>query len=330
MTYPLCRGQHVPMTVQSYKKMVARRQKFKESVAKRAQKPSALNPIISSKVPKPPVFPCICALVDFGVISNKNDFGYRVDMLRLGDFLHRPVTLYNEVCKHLQRDDYYSTDKALRATAEMRDLLSDRSPDSMMVQLGSPDARTMDPLLYKKLLWHLADMFFPGTLWFEFDFMPPETKAYGDSSRQYNKEAYTYARIRLNPTRVEWPSGRVPDNLVELFYHRAIFRIATLLHEICHAFLQKYACRACTDQQEQLGHFTGHGWAWQRIAARVESMARLKLKLPVDLGRFCSIQCNWHDQATWPSMDEVDQWDLQDALTWPPEIDMVELRKLEP
>jgi hypothetical protein len=311
---------------------VARRQQFRELVAKRAQKTSALNPIIFLKVSRLPEALCICTTTKFDSVSTKNDYGYQTNMLSLSDCLHHPEALYKEMFKHLQRDDYYSTAKAIRATAELRNLLSDRSSlNSMMVQLGSPDARTMDPLRYKMLLEHLADMFFPGVLWFDFEFMPPEMKhAYGDALLQSNKEGYLYSRIRLNPTAVEYPLGRVPDNLAEVFHHRAVFRIATLLHEVCHAFLQKYSCIRCTDRQEQVNYFTGHGWAWQRIAAQVEFMAQLKLGLPLDLGRFCSIQNNWHDQTTWPSVDEVEQWDLHDALTWPCEADMVELRKLKP
>jgi hypothetical protein len=63
MTYALSTGQHAPMTVQTYKKMVARRQQFREMAAKRAQKPSPLNPIVCRKTPKFPENPCICELI---------------------------------------------------------------------------------------------------------------------------------------------------------------------------------------------------------------------------------------------------------------------------
>jgi hypothetical protein len=219
------------------------------------------------------------------------------------------------VFKHLQRNDHYSTEKAIRATAELRALLSDcSSEDSMIVQLGSPNAR---------------DMFFPGSMNFDFQFMPDEMEySYGDCLLQSNKEGYTYNLIRLNATAVEYPSGHEPNNLADVVYHRAVFRIGTLLHEVSHAFLQKYLCRKCKHREVQVDQFAGHGWAWQRIAARVESMAQLKLGLPIDLGRFTAIQCNWHDHKTWPSVDEVDQWDLEDASSWPCGVDMVGLRKL--
>ena len=80
------------------------------------------------------------------------------------------------------------------------------------------------------------------------------------------------------------------------------------------------------DREEQIDQFAGHGWAWQRIAARAESMAQLKLGLPLCLGKFSMVQHNWDDLRIWPSVEEVEQWDLEDARTWPAELDMVGYR----
>ena len=337
MTSPLRTSEEKPTTVEEYKKKVGNRQQFRELVQKRARKSSPLNPILPPKVPNGCGEPCICKQYGrFCKVETRNASGYKVDMVQLKDRLHHPNTLYDELFKHLQEDDRYSSDEAIHATAEVRDLLSDyRNPGSIMNQLGHPDARTMKPelekklsannpgrrnldvQLYNRLLELLADMFFPGKLCFDFEFLPPNLpKRYGDSLPLYDKDGYTYSRIRLNATAVEYPADFVQGTVADVYYYRAVHRIATLLHEICHAYLQKYACDMCADAEEQVDQCGGHGWAWQRIAARVEHMAKLKLGIPVSLGRFASIQHHWHEKTKWPSVEQVDQWNLHDESTW--------------
>jgi hypothetical protein len=330
MTHALSPCQEAPTTVETYKKMVARRQAFREMAAKRAQKPSPLNPIVCRKNPNSPENPCPCELLqieaeEWYCEAKTYQTVNRVDIE--GEFQH-PDTLIEEVHRHLQLYNKYSAPMAVRASAELRAKLSDRtSEDSMWVQLGSPNAREMNVQRYKELLELLADMFLPGCMWFDFQFMPDEHDAYGDCSLKVNKEGYPYGLVRLHATRVEYPLGHEPDNLADAVYHRAVFRLGTLLHEVCHAFLLIYMCPKCKNWEVYFDQFAGHGWAWQRIAAQVESMAQLKLGLPLDLGRFTAIQCNWKDHKTWPSVDEVDQWDLENASTWPPAVDMVGLKK---
>ena len=326
-----------PLTVKQYKQMVAKRQQFRDLSAKRGHKASPLNPILLPKTSKSSGYPCVCELIQIEAeeymndAKSKNNSSHRPGMLPLEDLRHNTFVLYDEMLKHLHQNDRYSTEQAIRATSELRTLLNDCSNEdhSIMIQLGFPDARSMDVHRYKDLLELLADMFFPGTMWFDFEFMPPEKEviAYANSALMYHREGHYYGRIRLSPTAIEWPAGRIPDRLADQQYHRAIFRLGVLLHELCHAYLQKYTCRKCFDREEQIDQFEGHGWAWQRIAGRVESMAQLKLGLPLCLGKFSMVQHNWDDLRVWPSVEEVELWELQDARTWPAELDMVGYRE---
>ena len=328
-----------PLTVKEYKQMVANRQQFRDLSAKRWHKASPLNPILLPKTSKSTGFPCTCELLQIEAEEYykidpeiKKNCGCRSDMLPLQDLRHNTFVLYDEMLKHLHQNDRYSTEQALRATSELRTRINDCSNEdhNLMIQLGFPNARSMDVNWYKDLLELLSDMFFPGTMWFYFEFMPPEEEciAYADCALMYdNQEGHNCGRIRLSPTLIEWPAGRVPDSLADQQYYRAIFRLGLLLHELCHAYLQKYSCRKCHDREEQIDQFEGHGWAWQRIAARVESMVQLKLGLRLCLGKFSMVQNNWDDVRVWPSVEEVEQWDLQDARTWPTDFDMVGYRE---
>jgi hypothetical protein len=266
-----------------------------------------------------PENPCPCELLKIEAAERYGEQpepGKIIKWIEIKADHEHPDTLTEAVIRHLQPNDKYSTPMAIRATAELRDMLSDRTGEySMWVQLGSPNAREMNVQRYNQLLGLLAGSFFPGRMHFDFQFKPDEDEDYADTLYQLNEEGCPYGRIRLHPYRVEYPSGHEPDNLADVIYHRTVFRLGTLLHEICHAFQLIYMCLKCKKNEVKYVECNGHGWAWQRIAARVESMAQLKLGLPLDLGRFTAIHCHWKHHKTWPDVDEVLQWGLKDATT---------------
>ncbi|RMZ73748.1 hypothetical protein GMOD_00004536 [Pyrenophora seminiperda CCB06] len=61
-------------------------------------------------------------------------------------------------------------------------------------------------------------------------------------------------------------------------------RIATLLHEMAHAYLKAYACASCPTHDASIGK-RGHGRAWQLLAAKIEHVASVVLGHGMDLGR---------------------------------------------
>lgn len=57
---------------------------------------------------------------------------------------------------------------------------------------------------------------------------------------------------------------------------------STLVHELLHAFLHRYACTMCMRGRGQ----GGHGSVFQRLAKRVEEVVGWLVGMPVRLGRF--------------------------------------------
>jgi hypothetical protein len=60
--------------------------------------------------------------------------------------------------------------------------------------------------------------------------------------------------------------------------------VETLLHEMCHAFLELWTCghSGCVDGFDKLGK-TRHGWIWQDVALAIENVVRDKHFLNLDL-----------------------------------------------
>jgi hypothetical protein len=117
--------------------------------------------------------------------------------------------------------------------------------------------------------------------------------------------------IRLDPTWVPPPTQKglvVPPN--SALNPISMSRLGTLLHEICHAFLDVHACSACPEYLAEVRQMYGHGFAWQRIALMVELSARDRLGMNFCLGRFSALQCNWRDLRVWPTLCEAQSWRL--------------------
>ncbi|KAF2006722.1 hypothetical protein P154DRAFT_570105 [Amniculicola lignicola CBS 123094] len=86
-------------------------------------------------------------------------------------------------------------------------------------------------------------------------------------------------------------------------------RISTALHEMIHAYLERYACGDCPMWHKCIG-FDGHGAAWQLIAAAIEKALPHLLDIPVALGRFIGVVV-WVDcYRRLPSPHDLQHWDL--------------------
>ncbi|KAH6643210.1 hypothetical protein C7974DRAFT_387036 [Boeremia exigua] len=158
-----------------------------------------------------------------------------------------------------------------------------------MRRLGCDDATAVSKKEYETLLWLLAQMFFPATINFSFDFLPL-TKKY---KHTYGNCAYhggLLAEVKLHRTKVKTLTGQVPQEYEGVLNAASMSRLGTLLHEVCHAFLQCYTCKNCRQRDHnQLG---GHGFAWQRIACWAMYAASHSLRLKLELSRFLAIQVN--------------------------------------
>jgi hypothetical protein len=88
-------------------------------------------------------------------------------------------------------------------------------------------------------------------------------------------------RIELHPTLTSHLAKYAFPNA---FDGRMECRLATLIHELCHAFFQLNRCRQCYNQ-------TGHGDAWQKLAQKVEQVSSKILCVRMDLDRRLVLFC---------------------------------------
>ncbi|KAE8855764.1 hypothetical protein PTNB73_10050 [Pyrenophora teres f. teres] len=87
-------------------------------------------------------------------------------------------------------------------------------------------------------------------------------------------------------------------------------RIATLLHEMSHAYLKAYACATCPTHASSIGPL-GHGRAWQCLAAKLEHVAAVILGQPVvDLGRAPALLRDVACGAALPSLHDLGVWGM--------------------
>lgn len=82
-------------------------------------------------------------------------------------------------------------------------------------------------------------------------------------------------------------------------------RLGTILHEMCHAFLKAYTCRACPTYDVCMGA-RGHGRAWQVMAAKIEEVATRLLGGFVDLGRYPSLLSEVRASGKLPSSHDLE------------------------
>ena len=226
----------------------------------------------------------------------------------------------DSVLKHLLRSSDSPTPTVMNVTFELKRALeghkTKRLSEGLMARPGAKDARAVNPHEYKLLIQVLLETFFPGTLPFHFTFVPKQAgPSYGDCTmlthdKNERGAEYREARIRLHPfLYCFYQKGplKLPDRF-HVLNSASVSRLCTLLHEICHAYLEMYACHNCS--RAGTGQFNGHGFAWQRVAYRVEAFATEKFDSPLKLGRFDSIVVHWKDLEILPGMEEMMRWVL--------------------
>ena len=81
-------------------------------------------------------------------------------------------------------------------------------------------------------------------------------------------------------------------------------RIATLLHEMAHAYLKAYVCASCPTHDSSVGS-RGHGRAWQLLAAKIEQVASVVLDQAMDLGRVPALLRDVEGGAKLPSWHDL-------------------------
>lgn len=86
--------------------------------------------------------------------------------------------------------------------------------------------------------------------------------------------------------------------------------IGTLMHEAVHAFLNYYSCRFCFTWKYDL-NASGHGRAFQILAAKLEEVFPRLLGLPLKLHRFLSLLANWDELKPLPSPHDLAVFGLE-------------------
>ena len=199
----------------------------------------------------------------------------------------------------------------LEAHERFQKLSRDRSPASLLRRLGAEDARCVSEEEFLLLLDILTAMFFPGTVSYEFEFLPLWHQSKLGSTQLKGKTSL----VRLHPTATHVPildGPELPGNSV--LNKRALSRLYVLLHEICHAFMTTYACRQCGSGLDMID-MKGRGFPWRPMPLSVELAAQSTLGLPFDLCRAYPIKSNWSWLWCWPSKEEGSQGNLKGLPT---------------
>lgn len=90
---------------------------------------------------------------------------------------------------------------------------------------------------------------------------------------------------------------------------RLLEYLATLLHEMCHAFLQLWGCDTGHCMQDaNAGGPTGHAAAWQDICFAVEKATRKHLKLAIDCNRIVAYALEMEATNGRPSVSGCARW----------------------
>ena len=113
-------------------------------------------------------------------------------------------------------------------------------------------------------------------------------------------------QILLHPTLYRGQHQHSPNDAADLNV-RWRNRLGTILHEMCHAYLKAYSCRSCPSHDICMG-VTGHGRAWQILAAKIEQVATTVLDGFVDLGRYPSILSEMQKSGKIPSRHDMETY----------------------
>jgi hypothetical protein len=189
----------------------------------------------------------------------------------------------------------------------LRSLLSAWYP-----HLSAPDLRSsLSPAQLNTLFKHLNRVFYA-------DCVPPH-KAMLSAGFTYLAENQTNCfgksffnplvgtQILLHP--VLFRGGRMLDTESQTRQARMHSRLGTLLHEMAHAFLKAYVCRACPMYDVCVGAL-GHGRAWQVLAAKIEQVAKVVVGGSVDLGRWQSLLRDCGGSGRLPSVHDLEVFGL--------------------
>lgn len=217
---------------------------------------------------------------------------------------HEGLDLNEEVIEFLSVHIEYATVKEIYACKVLTQMLSNRTPGSMLQRLGQPDARAVATHEIESLLvlWSMA--FFPSSEQMTFSFSWNDGRdpyLYG-STKVIDNVSY----IKLNPLGCKTVAAYGALNA------NTMARLSTLLHELVHAFIRTFACKCHDTRFENLDNAGGHGVVWQRIANWVEHAAVEVLQVPLNLGRFMATQSQWDHLKAWPCPEEVRRWELKD------------------
>jgi hypothetical protein len=171
-----------------------------------------------------------------------------------------------------------------------------------------PDMRhSISPAQLNTLFDHLNRVFFSGCvpphnkiLTAGFSYLPDtQNDCFGKSF--FNPLVGT--QILIHPTLYRGNTDNPKDR--DYLDTRLRNRIGTILHEMCHAFLKAYTCRACPMYDACVGP-RGHGRAWQVLAAKMEQVVSVVLGGKVDMGRFPSLLRDLEGHGKLPSMHDLE------------------------
>ncbi|CAG5170095.1 uncharacterized protein ALTATR162_LOCUS7128 [Alternaria atra] len=221
--------------------------------------------------------------------------------LRLCDEIKRSTEVGWDGFRAVQRKAYV----ALQA------VIKDTSDHALIKRLGKDDANEVSEDEMMSLVKIFSTIFFP-TKWsdakMELDFKWEDWRDRPEIIGLYCSPTTGTPSIHMSAFNYD---DKVPSygELNGL----AMDRLATILHELVHAYLDHYACRCMKNQEsfeEDVDQLEGHGWAWQRIASLVERAAPDIIGLPLNLTRFEAIKCHWGALTYWPTQKEANDWQL--------------------
>ncbi|KAF1851279.1 uncharacterized protein K460DRAFT_274570 [Cucurbitaria berberidis CBS 394.84] len=177
--------------------------------------------------------------------------------------------------------------------------------------LSSPDLRqSLSAAQLQHLFTHLNHIFF-------FNAIPPHRRAFSTGFSwlpESSQNCFAIAsfnpligtQILLHPILYRHNNAPADVNV------RWRNRLGTLLHELCHAFLKAYTCRACPMHDHCVGA-RGHGRAWQVLVNAVEKVASRLMGGYVDMGRFASILHDFEGNGKLPSRHDLEIYGLGDG-----------------
>jgi hypothetical protein len=211
----------------------------------------------------------------------------------------------------LEQDDARNAFAALLRGEDFVTLLGDTLDGTLIKRLGKKDASSVSKDEMKMLVKIFSTIFFPTT-WsddkLELDFEWKDWRDKPSRLGDYTGRAHGGPRIRMCAFNSSEAQKDGPVNRL------AMDRLATILHELVHAYLDHYACRCAPNPRsfdEDVDQFKGHGRAWQRVAWSVEENAPSLIGLKLNLARFESIQASWDGIMYWPIQKELKRWGLK-------------------